>query len=120
MNDRSVSLPDLIEIVRAAAEDKKGEDIVVLDLGGRTIVADAFVIVTGRSRIQTRAIADAIVERVREHGFPAPRIEGYADAGWILLDLGTVVAHVFTPDERSFYNLERLWGPPVEARAQSR
>lgn len=92
----------------------------MLDLEGRTIVADAFVIVTGRSRIQTRAIADAIVEQVRAHGHPPPRMEGYADAGWILLDLGTIVAHVFTPDERAFYNLERLWGRTAEARAQSR
>ena len=113
-------LSDLIELVRAAAEDKKGEDVTVLDLAGRTIVADAFVVVTGRSKIQTRSIADAIGERVRAAGLPAPRIEGYADGGWILLDLGSVVVHVFTPDQREFYNLERLWGPLREARANLR
>jgi ribosome-associated protein len=111
---------ELIDVVRAAAEDKKGEDLVVLDLTGRTIVADAFVIVTGRSKIQTRSIADAIVEQVRAQGFPAPRIEGYADAGWILLDCGSIVVHVFTPDQRAFYNLERLWGRAAEARASGR
>jgi ribosome-associated protein len=92
----------------------------VLDLGGRTIVADAFVVVTGRSKIQTRSIADAIGERVRAAGLPSPRVEGYTDGGWILLDLGSVVVHVFTPDQRAFYNLERLWGALPEARANLR
>jgi ribosome-associated protein len=105
----------LIDIVRAAIEDKKGEDLTVLELGGRTIVADAFVVATGRSKIQTRSIADAIVEQVRAAGFPSPRMEGYADGGWILLDCGSIVAHIFTPEQRAFYNLERLWGPLHEA-----
>jgi ribosome-associated protein len=104
--------------VREAAEDKKGEDIAVLDLTGRTIVADAFVIVTGRSTIQTRSVADAIVEKAEGAGL-RPRLEGHADGGWILIDLGHVVAHVFTPEQRQFYNLERLWGRVAEARAEA-
>jgi ribosome-associated protein len=111
------ALPDLVDIVRSAAEDKKGEEITVLDIAGRTIVADAFVVVTGRSVIQTRSIADAITESVREHGFNVARTEGYNDGGWILIDLGDVVAHVFTPEQRAFYNLERLWGRVAEVRA---
>jgi ribosome-associated protein len=106
--------------VRDAIDDKKGEDVTVLDLEGRTIVADAFVLATGRSKIQTRSIADAIAEKVREAGLPKARMEGYADGGWILIDLGGIVAHVFTPEQRAFYNLERLWGRPVEARAETR
>ena len=86
-------------------------------MGGRTIVADAFVIVTGRSNVQTRAIADAIIERARDAGLGRSRTEGYADGSWILIDLGSVVAHVFTPESRSFYNLERLWGSGQQARA---
>jgi len=109
---------DLAALVRDAAEDKKGEDISVLDLTGRTIVADSFVIVTGRSTIQTRSIADAIVDKAREAGL-RPRTEGHADGGWILIDLGHVVAHVFTPEQRQFYNLERLWGRVAEARAEA-
>ncbi len=76
-------------------------------------------IATGRSKIQTRAIADGITEKVREAGYAVARTEGYADGGWILLDLGTVVAHVFTPDQRAFYNLERLWGAPEAKQAKS-
>ena len=117
---RSLALPelDLVDLVRDAAEERKGEDIVVLDLAGRTIVADAFVLVTGRSVIQTRALADAIVARAAEAGLRA-RLEGHADGGWILIDLGNVVAHVFTPEQRQFYNLERLWGRVAEARAEA-
>jgi ribosome-associated protein len=82
-------------------------------------VADAFVIVTGRSKIQTRAIADAVAEAVRAEGGAVARTEGYADGGWILIDLGTVVVHVFTPELRAFYNLERLWGVPEARRVSS-
>jgi len=110
-HERRSKLPDLIEIARSAAEGKKAEDITVLDLDGRTIVADTFLIVTGRSNVQTRAIADAIIEQAKGAGFGVARTEGYSDGNWILIDLGTVVAHVFTPESRTFYNLERLWGP---------
>ena len=105
--------------MRDAAEDKKAEDIAVLDLTGRTIVADSFVIVTGRSTIQTRSIVDAIVEKAEAAGLVRPRVEGHADGGWILIDLGHVVVHVFTPEQRQFYNLERLWGRVAEARAEA-
>lgn len=67
--------------------------------------------------MQTRSIADAIVEKAKENGFTVARTEGYADGGWILIDLGTVIAHVFTPEQRSFYNLERLWGSASRSQA---
>ena len=76
-------------------------------------------VATGRSKIQTRSIADGIAEKVREAGYAVARTEGYTDGGWILLDLGTVVAHVFTPEQRAFYNLERLWGAEPKAAQSS-
>ena len=88
---------------------KKGEDVIVIDVGGRTILADTFVVVTGRSKIQTRAIADAVVEAAKDAAHAVSRIEGYADGGWILIDLGNLIVHVFVPEERTFYNIERLW-----------
>lgn len=112
--------PTLIEIAREAAEDKKAEDVVIVPLEGRTLIADYFLIATGRSKVQTRGIADEITERARAAGFPVARREGYSDGGWILLDFGTVVAHIFTPEQRDFYGLERLWGKSEErARAAS-
>jgi ribosome-associated protein len=82
-------------------------------------VADAFVIATGRSKIQTRSIADGVVDEVKAAGFAVARTEGYNDGEWILIDLGPVVVHVFTPEQRAFYNLERLWGRTGEVRAQA-
>jgi ribosome-associated protein len=106
--------------VRDSALDKKGENFTALDVGGRTILADTFAIISGRSKIQTRAIADAILEAARGDGYDVARVEGYADGSWILLDLGNVIVHVFTPEQRTFYNLERLWSRPdaAEQRAQ--
>ena len=96
--------------MRDAALDKKAEDLLTLEVGSRTILADAFVIGTGRSNIQTRAIADGITEAVSAAGFTVSRVEGYKEGTWILVDLGSIVVHIFTPEQRAFYNLERLWG----------
>ncbi|GAC1304794.1 MAG: ribosome silencing factor [Vulcanimicrobiaceae bacterium] len=105
--------------MREAALDLKADDVLTLPLEGRTIVADAFVIATGRSTVQTRAIADAIVKAARDAEYHVARTEGYADGGWILIDLGPIVVHVFTPDQRTFYNLERLWGAPDTQQAKT-
>ena len=105
--------------MRDAALDKKAEEFTELDIAGKTILADKFVILTGRSKIQTRAIADSIAEKMKEHGLPVARVEGYADGNWILLDLGNVIVHVFTPEQRAFYNLERLWAPAAQRQAQT-
>jgi ribosome-associated protein len=109
----------LIDVVRDAVLEKKGEDFVTIDVSGRTILADTFALVTGRSKIQTRAITDAIVERCQAEGLGVARTEGYSDAGWILIDLGVVIVNVFTPDLRQFYNLERLWSDVEKRQAQS-
>jgi len=105
--------------VREAALDKKGEEFLAIDVGEKTILADVFALVTGRSKIQTRSIADAIVEAVKSAGLRAGRIEGYGEGTWILLDLGDIVVHVFTPEQRTFYNLERLWADAPARQALS-
>ena len=102
---------------RDAAAGKKAEDVVMLDIRKRANFADYFVLATGRSLIQARAIADAVVEAC-EDGYGSPvRTEGYNEGGWILVDYGPVIVHVFLPQSREFYNLERLWGkPPAVAK----
>jgi len=105
--------------VREAALDKKGEDFRAIDLQGKTIIADTFAIVTGRSKIQTRSIADAISDALKASGHHIARTEGYNDGNWILLDAGSVIVHVFTPEQREFYNLERLWAGADERKVQS-
>jgi ribosome-associated protein len=106
---------ELIDVVRESVLDKKGEGFTAIDVSGRTILADSFAIVTGRSKVQTRAIADSVVEAARLHGYGVSRVEGYGDGSWILIDLGNVIVHVFTPEQREFYNLERLWSYPNAA-----
>ncbi|WAA10353.1 ribosome silencing factor [Fervidibacillus albus] len=93
-----------------AADDKKAENIVVLNMMGISLIADYFVICHGNSDRQVQAIADEIKERMNEEGFEVKRLEGYDEARWILVDLGDVVVHVFHRDERNYYNLEKLWG----------
>lgn len=89
--------------------DKLAEDIVVLDLRGNTILADYFVIATGTTERQLRALADALVEGLHADGLPAPRVEGEPESGWVLLDLGGVIVHLFSPERRAYYHLEQLW-----------
>jgi ribosome-associated protein len=100
---------------RDAALGKKAEDVVMLDIRKLANFADFFVLATGRSLIQARAVADAVVEAC-EDSFGSPiRTEGYSEGGWILVDYGPVIVHVFLPQTREFYNLERLWGKPTAA-----
>jgi ribosome-associated protein len=100
---------DLAQRCREAAIEKKAENVVLLDIRGRANFADYFILATGRSVIQVRAIADSVVE-ASEAKYGAPiRTEGYNDGNWILVDYGSVIVHVFTLAAREFYNLERLW-----------
>jgi len=97
--------------IAAAADERKGADIVVLKMAEVSYLADYFVVVTGFSSAQLRAIARSISDQVEIHWQRAPRsIEGQAEGGWILQDYGEVVAHLFLPQQREFYNLEAFWG----------
>jgi ribosome-associated protein len=106
---------DLLLSVVKAADDKRAEQIVALNMKGISLIADYFVICHGNSDKQVQAIAKEMKEKAEELGYSVKRMEGYDEARWILVDLGDVVAHVFHRDERSYYNLERLWGDaPLE------
>lgn len=100
---------DLARRIVELAEDKKAADIVLLDLSGLTTVADHFVIASGGSERQLDAIADGIIEGLREDGVRPIGREGVAASHWVLVDFGAVVVHVFTPPERDFYQLEKHW-----------
>lgn len=98
-----------------AADDKRAEQIVVLNMKGISLIADYFLICHGNSDKQVQAIAKELKEKAEELGYTVNRMEGYDEARWILVDLGDVVAHIFHRDERTYYNLERLWGDaPIE------
>jgi ribosome-associated protein len=90
--------------------EKRGEDIVILDLRGITVMTDYFVLVSAETTIQTRAIITGITEALAAQGVDYLRREGWDDARWVLLDYGDTVVHVFRKEEREYYDLERLWG----------
>jgi ribosome-associated protein len=91
------------------AEDKQAHDIVMLDLRGLTTIADYFVVCTAESERQIRAVTAAIDEELVKSGARNPKTEGSAETGWVLLDFSDVIIHVFSPEQREFYRLERLW-----------
>lgn len=110
MNER-----ELLQTAVKAADDKRAEDILVLNMKGISLVADFFMICHGNSDKQVQAIAREVKDKAEEAGYDIKRMEGFDEARWILIDLGDVIAHVFHRDERSYYNLERLWGDaPLE------
>lgn len=100
----------MVALAVEAAEDKKAEDVVVLDLRDLTLVADYFVICSASSMAHIKAVVDAIEERMTGNGCKYRRREGSDGSRWVLLDYGQVVAHVFHHTEREYYDLERLWG----------
>jgi len=94
----------------ATARDRKAQDLVVLDVRGVTLVADYFLIMTGTSVRHVDTLADYISDALAEAGARLLHREGRSRAHWVLLDYGDLVVHIFTPDERRYYNLDRLWG----------
>lgn len=94
----------------ALAENKQAHDIVLLDISSLSTIADYFIICSGDSERQLRTIAEYIDDMVHREFERNPRIEGEASTGWIVLDYGDLVIHVFSPDQRDYYRLEQLWG----------
>ncbi|GGD35346.1 ribosome silencing factor [Croceicoccus pelagius] len=100
----------LHELVLQSLDDDQAQEIVSIDLAGKSSIADQMVIASGRSSRQVAAIAQKLAERVKAGGFGSVRIEGLPAADWVLIDAGDVLVHIFRPEVRTFYNLERMWG----------
>lgn len=105
-----MNVKELMELVVKTADDKRAENIAVLDMDGISLVADYFVICHGNSEKQVQAISKELKDIALENDIQLRRMEGYDHARWVLIDLGNVVVHVFHRDDRSYYNLEKLWG----------
>jgi len=107
----------LLSLVLQSLDDDQAQDVVAIPLEGKTAIADHMVIASGRSSRQVAAIAQKLAERIKHGGFGNARVEGLPAADWVLVDAGDVIVHVFRPEVRSFYNLERMWAfgdaPPV-------
>ena len=105
---------ELLETVVEACEDRKAEECVVLNMQDLTPVADYYVICHGSNERQVQAIARSVKNALDEKGIDVKRMEGFEQARWILIDAVGVICHIFHKDERSYYNLERLWGDADE------
>ena len=100
----------VVQLVLQVIDDAKAEEVVSIDLAGKTSIADAMIVASGRSDRHVGAIAERIASTLKEMGQPTPRIEGMPVCDWVLIDTGDVIVHLFRPEVRSFYNLEKLWG----------
>lgn len=106
--------PDAEEILRlvlARLDDMKAEDTVTIDLTGKSSIADTMVVTSGRSQRHVGSVADRVLEDLAEAGVPDARVEGMPHCDWVLIDAGDVIVHVFRPEVRAFYNLEKMWAP---------
>ena len=113
----NIAPEDLARILLEVAEDKKAWEPVQLDVREKTTFTDFFIICEGETDRQVRSIADAMVELAKQEKIRPMAIDGYDDATWILLDFDAVIAHIFLPGERSYYDLESLWAATAKSRS---
>jgi ribosome-associated protein len=113
----AVPEPSMIDVVLANLEDAKAEQTVAIDITGKSSLTDHMVVTSGRSNRHVSAIADQLIKVLREHGFSKPRIEGLPHAVWVLVDAGDVIVHIFRPEVREFYNIEKMWAVDFAADA---
>lgn len=116
---RGLTPLQLARLLKSAAVEKKAWDPVVIDVRDQTSIADYFVICEGETDRQVRAIANGMVEAAKAKEMRPLAVDGYEDATWILLDFDSVLAHVFLPGERSYYDLESLWAPAAKRRKRA-
>ena len=115
----ATTLDPLVQAIITSLEDAKAENVISIDLIGKTSIADRMIIASGRSSTHVGAIADRVMKACRDAGFPTPKVEGMPLCDWVLLDARDAIVHIFRPDVRQFYNLEKIWSAdrPGEARS---
>lgn len=102
--------PETVQaLIGQSLDDDQAEDVIVIDLAGKTSIADAMIVASGRSSRHVGAMAEHIMEKLKEAGAPAVKVEGMQQKDWVLLDAGDVIVHLFRPEVREFYNIERMW-----------
>ncbi len=106
----SMSSKEMAKLAYQALAEKKAEDIQVIDISGISVLADYFVIANGANQHQTEAMCDAVEEELAKAGVSIKQIEGNRNSSWILMDFSEIIVHVFSKEDRLFYDLERIWG----------
>jgi ribosome-associated protein len=109
----------LSELILARLDDDKAQDVVLIDLKDKSSMADAMIVASGRSHRHVGAIADHLLRALKDFGYGRARVEGMPHCDWVLIDAGDVIVHLFRPEVRAFYNLEKIWSvePPKRADA---
>ena len=108
----------VLEFVEAYLDDDKAEDVVVIDLEGKTEIADFLVLATGTSQRHVGAMTDHIQRNLKTEGVKGIAIEGMPQCDWVLIDAGDVIVHLFRPEVRDFYSLDKIWSAPIAASAE--
>lgn len=121
-NNANLSIVDLKKLILTALDDMKAEDIIELDVNGKTSVTDLLIIASGTSSRHVKSIASNVALEAKKHGKKPLGVEGETQGEWVLVDLGDIVVHVMQPHVRQFYDLEKLWSfdEPAEAKAETK
>ncbi len=106
---------ELADLVLATLDDDKAQDVVALDLKDKSSVTDVMIVASGRSQRHVSALSDHVIKALKEAGYRRARVEGLPACDWVLIDAGDVVVHLFRPEVREFYNLEKLWSVTTQA-----
>lgn len=101
-----------LELVLASLDDSKAEDIVSIDIQGKSALGDYMVVASGRSHRHVMAVADHLMRALKDEGFGTAKVEGLTNGDWVLIDTGDIIVHIFRPEVRSFYNIEKMWLVP--------
>ncbi|MBV6658404.1 MAG: ribosome silencing factor [Devosiaceae bacterium] len=109
MPEASAHGANVFATVQTVLEDAKAEDIISIDLDGKSSLADMMLVASGRSHRHVSAVADQVQRALKDAGHGSPRVEGLPHADWVLIDAGDVIVHLFRPEVRGFYNIEKLW-----------
>lgn len=109
MSEQQNSALEMVKIARKALEDKKGQNIKIIDISRVSVLADYFIIADGSNPNQVQAMVDNVEEAMGQAGYRCRQIEGYGTANWILMDYGDIIVHAFNREDRLFYDLERIW-----------
>ncbi|MEZ5871323.1 MAG: ribosome silencing factor [Nitratireductor sp.] len=110
-------MEELLETVQASLEDSKAEQPVTIDIKGKSPIADFMVVVSGRSHRHVGAIADHLLRDLKDKGFGNCRVDGLPSCDWVLIDANDVIIHIFRPEVREFYNIEKMWQVPESTPA---
>ncbi|HVK40887.1 MAG TPA: ribosome silencing factor [Phenylobacterium sp.] len=107
------------DLILARLDDDKAQDVVFIDLKGKSAVADGLIVASGRSHRHVGAMADHLLRALKEEGYGKARVEGLPHCDWVLIDTGDVIVHLFRPEVRQFYNIEKIWSVDAPHRTQA-